>query len=316
MLFTVVWWTTGFTQNLRFTEPFAIHIQARANLDVRWDAPTNKIPASVSFYRLLPRPLSPQAMSSLLAACSFTNQDITNCEAEFVLRSSDRCRVLQVIPAWGVIDYRTELHRSLTNLVSRVPNKRQVVKLAKKFMQQMGINLADVEKRENSSEPQFYVFERGVTYFANRKAVYNIEGLEVRFKRAIDGISVAGAGSGGDFSVVFGGHGKVTEIVIRWRNIVRDKSYPTLTPEMMMQSIREGKAIQGMTPDSFGSIDWHSVKSVTIKKAKASYYGSGDYFSPSDWLQPYAALWTTVDTGHGNVDLEIDCPIINETSPK
>jgi hypothetical protein len=28
---------------------------------------------------------------------------------------------------------------------------------------------------------------------------------------------------------------------------------------------------------------------------------------------PFAALWTTVDTGHGNIDVEINCPIIDET---
>jgi hypothetical protein len=41
----------------------------------------------------------------------------------------------------------------------------------------------------------------------------------------------------------------------------------------------------------------------------------GDRFAPSDWLYPFAALETTVDTGRGNVDVEIDCPIIDETKP-
>ena len=81
----------------------------------------------------------------------------------------------------------------------------------------------------------------------------------------------------------------------------------------MVKSIREGKAIQGMIPDNVGGIDWGTVKSVTIKEAKPLYYAGEDRFSPSDWLRPYAALWTTVDTGHGNIDVEIDCPIIDET---
>ncbi len=96
----------------------------------------------------------------------------------------------------------------------------------------------------------------------------------------------------------------------------RDKLHPTVTPEMMVKSIREGKAIQGMVPDTVGSIDWPTVKSVTIKEAKPLYFAGGDPLSPSDWLEPFAALWTTVDTGHGNVDVEIDCPIIDETALK
>ena len=79
--------------------------------------------------------------------------------------------------------------------------------------------------------------------------------------------------------------------------------------------MRKGKAIQGLIPDSVDAIDWKTVENVTIKKAKPCYYAGGDRFSPSDWLQPYAALWTTVDTGHGNVNLEIDCPVIDETKP-
>jgi hypothetical protein len=57
---------------------------------------------------------------------------------------------------------------------------------------------------------------------------------------------------------------------------------------------------------------------VTIKKAIAYYWGEvflGERehrpIFPS-WVHPFATLWATVDTGHGNVDVEIDCPIIDE----
>jgi hypothetical protein len=48
-----------------------------------------------------------------------------------------------------------------------------------------------------------------------------------------------------------------------------------------------------------------------VKKIWPSYY-AGERTSPSEWLMPYLALWTTVDTGNGNVDVEIDCPIIDD----
>ena len=57
------------------------------------------------------------------------------------------------------------------------------------------------------------------------------------------------------------------------------------------------------------SIDWATVKSVTITGAKVCYYG-GTPQEPSEWLIPFVALWTTVDRGHGTIDVEIDCPII------
>jgi len=199
--------------------------------------------------------------------------------------------------------------------VHDVPGESKALRLTKKFLPEIGIDLADIGKKENSSQPDFHVFDMGVTYFIDRKPLKNTEGRGVRFGRSVDGISFISIGSGGDGEIHFGDHGTVTRLLITWRNMQRDKSFPVLTPQLMMESMRKGKAIQGLIPDSVDAIDWKTVENVTIKKAKPCYYAGGDRFSPSDWLQPYAALWTTVDTGHGNVNLEIDCPVIDETKP-
>ena len=104
---------------------------------------------------------------------------------------------------------------------------------------------------------------------------------------------------------------KVSKISLSWRNLERHKAYSTANPNMIIKWIREGRAVQGMIRMDAETINWKSVKSVTVIKAELSYYAR-DPFTPSDWLMPFAALWTTVDTGHGNMDLEIDCPIIGE----
>jgi hypothetical protein len=59
-------------------------------------------------------------------------------------------------------------------------------------------------------------------------------------------------------------------------------------------------------------IDWKTVKGITITSVKLCYYG-GNTDNPSDWLMPFVALWATVDSGHGTIDVEIDCPIIDES---
>jgi hypothetical protein len=304
------WWAAGFSQNLRFTEPFATHIPARADLDVRWIAPTNKIPPSVWVYHLLPRPLSPQSLSNLMAACSFTDKDGTWHGDELIFKSSDGFRMLRVYPPWGVIEYRTTFPRSWTNLIKDVPSTSKALKLTKQFLLEVGIDLADIDRQANGKQPNFYVYDMGVTYFVNGKQIHNTEAREVRFRRMVDGISFTSVNTGGDAEIDFGGSGRISKISISWRNMRRDKSYPTTTPDMMVKSLREGRAIQGEIPDNMGGIDWPTVKSVTIKKAEPCYYAGGDPFAPSDSLQPYMALWTTVDTGHGIIDVEIDCPLI------
>ena len=82
-------------------------------------------------------------------------------------------------------------------------------------------------------------------------------------------------------------------------------------PATLIKWIREGKAVHGMVRMDGEPINWKTAKSLTINQAELCYY-AGDPFSPSDWLMPFAALWTSVDTGHGSVDVEIDCPVIDE----
>jgi hypothetical protein len=314
VLFQTIW-ATGFSENLRFKE-FGTPIPARADLDVRWNAPTNKMPASVWVYHLLPRKLSPEIISNLMAACSFTDKDETNYGDLLVFNSPDSSRQLRVSWPWGIIDYQTKHQVSPTNLIERVPSKRRAIKLTKAILPKLGIELSDIEKKENSSEPQFNVGFSEITFFINHKAIKNLESHNVGFRRAADGMPFFGAGgTGGDGDIEFGDHGKISRILITWRNLERDKCYPTITAEMMVKSICEGKAVQGYLPSNLGDIDWSRVKNVTIKKVSPCYYVGGDRLAPSDWLYPFAALDATVDTGHGNIDVEIDCPIIDETKP-
>lgn len=252
-------------------------------------------------------------MSNLLDACSLTYKDETRRGDELDFRSADSFRSLRVFPSWGVIEYRTKFVRSWTNLVKDVPDEKAALNLARKFLPELGIDLNDIEERTNSSDEGFSVFEIGVTYYVKGQTIHNTEARAVRFHRAVDGISFSSVNTGGDGEVDFGEHGKITKILIAWRKMERDKSYPTITLEAIIASIRNGKAIQGMVPDNLPGIDWRTVKAVTIKKCEPCYYAGGNPFSPSDWLEPYAALWTTVDAGYGNVDVEIDCPIIDQS---
>jgi hypothetical protein len=87
----------------------------------------------------------------------------------------------------------------------------------------------------------------------------------------------------------------------------RRESCPTVSEKAMMTFLRQGKGRLGLVSDDVGDINWSGVKSVTIQKVWPSYYAGS-----SDWLYPYMAFWTTVDTGRGNVEVEVDCPVIDE----
>ena len=155
----------------------------------------------------------------------------------------------------------------------------------------------------------------GLRNFVGTNAVHKIEACEVRFDRVVDGIEFVSIGTGGEGEIKFGSRGKVVKILITWRNMERERQYATFTPGTMIKLIRSGKAIQGAVSERFGEVDWRKVQSVTVKEVTPLYYAGGDRYAPTDWLKPYARLWTTVGTDHGSVDVEIDTPIIDEAQP-
>jgi hypothetical protein len=308
-----VFCVAGFSENLLFTESFATHIPARADLDVRWNATTNGLPPKMWVYRLLPNKFSPEIISNLMALCAFTDKDETENGANAMrFKSADNSRHLDIFFPLGTIVYEAEFHYSQTNLAKDVPQMSQMPELTTNFLEKVGISPSDIEKNMNGA-PNYNFWEPMEWYFVNHTFITNIEFRAASLKRSVDGASFSGAGTGGDCRIHFGEYGKITQIDLSWRNLARSKAYPTITPEMMMKCIRRGKAVHGDIPMNIADIDWPTIKSVTIKKAKPCYY-AGETSAPSDWLYPFAALWATVDTGHGSIDLEIDCPIIDETN--
>lgn len=301
---------TGFSQNLSLKgTPFH-----RADLEVRWSAPTNALPSEIRVYRLLPNRFSPQIISNLVAMCSFTEndkvQDDTN---RLAFQSADKSRRLGILFPLGSIEYEAQQHYGPTNLVQDVPTEARALHLATNLFPRLGIRLEDIEKQEGGT-PNLHVFDSETMYFVNHTTITNIEFRGVRFRRAVDGALFVGAGVGGNCEIRFGDHGRISKLSVSWRNLQLHKQCAAVSPETLVKRVREGKAVQGMLLMGTDPIDWKTVKSVTITAAKLCYNAGGP-FDPADWLMPFAALWTTVDTGHGKIDVEIDCPIIEETKP-
>jgi hypothetical protein len=305
-------WATGFPQSLslsRLGDAFQ-----RTNLDVRWEAPTNALPRTVWIYRLLPKTFPPAAVSNLAMECGFTEKDRKISTADqTIYKDADKFPSKQLIVSRGSIFYNAVSHYGPKNLATNVPEMAQMPSLTTNFLLQFGVELSDIEKNADGA-PNFHYWEPFKEYFMPDGIVTNIEFRAVSFSRAVDGATVIGAGTAGDGEIYFGPNGKPAHADLSWRDLQRVKSCPTVTPETIVQRIRYGRAVQGGIPMNLPPIDWATVKSLTVKKADLCYY-AGDRLAPSAWLMPLLSLWTTVDTGNGNIDVEIDCPIIDETKP-
>jgi len=312
ILFQMIW-TVGFSQSLQLPENWGEHFR-RANLDVRWEA-TNVLPHTVWIYRVLPKAFQPEGISNLVLQCGFTESNIIKSNADFVVYAipgkfgiTHPSKQLQI--SRGCIFFINQTHYGPTNLATDVPEMNQMLRVTTNFLTTIGLNIAKIEKKSDGT-PKFEFIEPFKEYcLPNGTFVTNVEFREVGFGRSVDGAKVLGAAGYGD--IYFGEHGKPIHIDVSWQYFERFKSCPAATPEIIIKWIREGKAMQGGIPMNQPPINWATVKSLTIKEANLCYY-AGDRLAPSGWLTPLVSFWTTVDTGQGNVDVEIDCPIIDET---
>ena len=303
--------TTGFSQTLsfKFGTPFR-----RTDLDIRWKVATNKIPNRVWVYRLLPNSFSPDTVSYLKSLGSFTDNDRRRSNAGGVLfAKAGSAKNLSISFTIGAVEFQSAKYYGPTNLAKNVPPMSEIPALTKGFLREMGISVEDIVKQSDGA-PEFHFSESATEYSANHTLITNITFRSVSFRRAVDGADWVGNNTGGDCHVEFGEYGRPATISLSWRKLERYKEYPIGTHSAIIDSIRRGKAVQNMIPMDADPINWATVKSVTVMKAEICYYGGGP-FAPSDWLIPFVALWTTVDRGNEKIDVEIDSPIIDQTTP-
>jgi hypothetical protein len=277
-------------------------IPARPDLTVRWQDST-KFPRKVWVYQLLPNNFSPEIISNIMMLCSFTERDKIEADTNGItFQSADHSRTLSISFSSGDIDYETaQIRYSPTNLAVGVPSTNELPKVAKSVLDKLHIKFSDItgwlgKNKVDFSEPltMFYVGDVTITNIAYRTTY---------FRRAVDGMPIAGH----FYRFNVGEHGKLSKISIAWPNLKRVKSYPTISQKDVIGFLRKGNAIRGPVSMNIGDIDWQSVKGITITKAVPSY------LIDADRLYPFLRLDVTVDTGHENVIVAIDCPIIDES---
>lgn len=218
---------------------------------------------------------------------------------------------LGISSSHGTIYYESVTSYGPTNLAKDVPDMNQMPGLTTNFLSELKIDISQIETN-SSGAPDFRFWQPFKEYFLKDKIVTNVEFRAVVFRRSVDGAKILGAGAAGNGELFFGEHGQPVKIDIAWPDLEHYKPYPTVTPDTIIKWIGEGKAVHGGILMNLPDIDWSTIRSLTIHEAEINYY-AGDRLSPSDWLMPIVSLWTTVDTGQFKTDLEVDCPVIDET---
>ncbi len=284
-------------------------------IDVQWSVLQNKFPPNLWVYHVLKTKFSPAVISNLIDVGNFSAKDQTGSptggaeESQFL--SSDKTRRLTIQSSLGAINYENKIivQTSQTNLPVEVPQQSELRKLTMDFLPKIGIRDSDIKRDEEISQPELTFFDPEVTmYWVNSAMVTNIPYRSVFFRRSLKGVSFVGNDVGGNCWINFASHRTISKIVLKWPEVERFKSYPVASFQSIIKWIHQGRSVHGYIPMDFGTIDWPAAKKITVTKAQAVYVTGQNY------IHPIASLWATVDTGHGNVEVEIDCPIIDESA--
>jgi hypothetical protein len=312
--------TAGFSQGLPFPSGSAIF--QRTNLEIRWEAPKRPWPKTLWTYQVAMTEFSPTVISYLINLGGFSGADKWYSTTNGVSYSRSGMD-LRISCAEGEIDFeRKERIFSSTNLAEDVPAMSQLYGLTTNLMPKLGINGADIPKTKGGRfQMNFYEPLSGFPGSGPGGGfLTNTEMRIASFGRLLDGVKCDQIV--GSCTIGFGEHSQIRYLRLFWRNVKRDKLYPAATPKQIVQRIREGKAILPKWYYQMGDeipIDWPAVRKITIKTAEAHYWGElflGERehrpIFPS-LVVPYARLHAIVDTGTTNIEMEIDCPIIDET---
>jgi hypothetical protein len=296
------------SQNLPVAPP------QRADFEVRWAAPTNPWPATLWVYRIEPNVFSPMLISNVLAITGYTTNDSTGYDKNGVIFSnSKRAGSLSVSFYAGSIVYQNYIPFQ-PELVNDLPEEKQLFPMTTNLVAKLGISSSELVKKTNSAEPRILYLQHQIVL--DNKGVFttNIWSREAYFQRLLDGVEFIGFDRGGNGKIEFGNHGTILQLWLSWWNVKRDKEYSTVSPQTIMQWIREGKVlpqhIDGAPAPPIS--DWTEVKSVTITAARPVCLGADKLVYPAS-LCPYAALMATVHMGTTNFKMEINCPIFNES---
>ncbi len=288
----------------------------RTKLQVRWEAPTNALPATVWVYRVEPKVFSAGVISNVMTLAGYTtNEETVYGTNGMVFSSPKRVGNLRISFPEASIKYWTEIPFGLTHLATAVPEEKQLYELTTNFISRVGIGLDELVNKTNSAQPLIHYLEDQVMFTSTNSVITNIWSREARFHRLLDGVEFIGFDRGGDGVIEFGDHATILRFSLSWWNVKRQKAYPTVTPVTTMRWIREGKAHPDHIPGSDAPRlqDWTGVKTVTVKHARLVCVGAGRLDEPGfSTLRPFVAMEGAADIGTTNFDVGIDCPAFED----
>jgi hypothetical protein len=291
-------------------EPF----RPSTNTEVIWNAPTNDWPTGLWIYKVMPEAVSAAVVSNAMMLGHFTMKDFSR-STHPVIKDKDLIyfyhqdaqnlrRHLFIAPDLGAIEYASE--RDYSAPVEDAPTADQAEKLARDVLFQLGVD------RSLVCNPKPGYDETSIRYKYDKEAhkmilpgTTNTVVRGIAFQRRIDGVLESGSWC---FMIHFRSHGEIEDFSLYWRNILPQKSYPTVSPAQIVGMIKNG---QTQLPPQFDDVNGVAdAKTLTVTKLTPRYY-TGTGKESLDALRPYANLEVSANFGTNISTFFLTCPILS-----
>ena len=292
------------------------------NVEIIWEAPTNRWPTNLWVYKVIPQQFSTAAVSNLMALGGFREKDRTHIEGKrpfkdkrlLYFANKERTRHLGIFHPMGWLYYRDDKARNYgRELTKNVPDEARTLELALDWLNKLGVDRSELVTKEGSSELLAYRDVRNRGWYDKDKGeqVKEVSSRGISFVRCIDGISLTGLGTDGGFSISFVGSGKVAALELLWRNHKRHKLYRVVSPAELIKRIQQGEAKVVPTV----RINTTGAKKLNIAKVSPYYLGE-DGETAQNLVYPFAAVEGTLEGEDGvKRHIALKCPILL-TEPK
>lgn len=272
-------------------------------LEITWLAPTNVVPSKIWVYKIRPTKFSPGMISNLVEMGKLLPENNKKGADSGITAfiSFDRKKSLKLDSASGLVSYEDAGDLSAMN----APSESEVQRFATNVLSNLGISLSGLKTKPDSLLPELAVFVPEIKILVKDSIfITNTPIRSVFFRRSLDGISFIGNDRGGNGWIYFAAQGAVKKISLKWPDLKRAESHATFSSTAIVKLIREGKSVYGYIPVEFAHVDLSSVKKLTIKKMEVCY------MTGENSVQPIASLWTSAEIAGETIEMEIDCPII------
>lgn len=283
-------------------------------VEIVWNMATNRLPAMMNVYKVVPARFSPEVISNVVALGEFAEPGkVRNALAP---ASEGKDCLFEEVPAHNAISisphrgrifyFNDKVIASWGQPVTGLPSENEVLELSLELAKRLGIKVSEFARKPDSDAFLCWRDRRTQGGNIDGKLTKRETARGISLRRAIGGVSFQGVGLCGGIYVNFGNNGKIAQLDFSWRNLELKRSYPVLSRDEIAKRIKSGKAAIQIE-----DADPAKIRKLTITSVMPHYRGQTSAEVQTS-VYPFAAIEATADLGDKTLPVTLLYPIIKE----